>query len=68
MLLLIGLAIAAMGLVWILLPQVPWLGRLMGDIYIEKPNFRLYVPVATCFLLSVALSLVWWLIRWLRGS
>ena len=61
-LVIIGLAIAAVGLLW------PWLGklglgRLPGDIYVEGEHGAFYFPIATCILLSVALSLVLWLIN-----
>ena len=52
---------------WILAPSIPWLGRLPGDIRIERENFRFYFPLVTCLLLSLILSLVVWLIRLLRG-
>ena len=54
-------------MVWILAPSLPWLGRLPGDIRIERESFRLYFPLVTCLLLSLAWSLVVWLIRLLRG-
>jgi hypothetical protein len=57
LLLIIGLVIVRMALVWILAPAVPWLGRLPGDIRIERGNFRFYFPVVTCLLLSLVLSL-----------
>jgi hypothetical protein len=63
----LGLVIAGIGLVWILAPSIPWLARLPGDIRIERENFRFYFPLATCLLLSLALSLVVWLIRLFRG-
>jgi hypothetical protein len=66
MLLVLGLVIAG-GLVWILAPSIPWLGRLPGDIRIERENFRFSFPLVTCLLLSVVLSLVVWLIRLFRG-
>jgi hypothetical protein len=66
-LLVLGLVIAGVGLVWILVPSIPWLGRLPGDIRIERENVRFYFPLMTCLLLSVALTLVAWLVRWLRG-
>ncbi len=58
----IGLAIAAVGLAW------PWLsklgfGRLPGDIYVRGEHGSFYFPIATCILLSVVLSLVIWLIN-----
>jgi hypothetical protein len=67
MLLILGLVIAGVGLVWILAPSIPWLGRLPGDIRIERENVRFYFPLVTCLLLSLALSLVVWLVRWFRG-
>jgi len=67
MLLVLGLVIAGVGLVWILAPSIPWLGRLPGDLRIERDNFRFYFPLVTCLLLSLILSLVVWLIRLLRG-
>lgn len=62
-----GLIIASMGLLWLLVPSIPWLGRLPGDIRIETDHTRIYFPLATCLLLSVVLSLALWLIRSLRG-
>lgn len=38
--------------------RVPWLGRLPGDIVIERDNFRLYFPITTSILISIILSLV----------
>jgi Protein of unknown function (DUF2905) len=67
LLLVLGLVIAGVGLVWILAPSIPWLGRLPGDIRIENENFRFYFPLATCLLVSLVLSLVAWLIRVFRG-
>jgi hypothetical protein len=67
MLLVLGLVIAGVGLVWILAPSIPWLGRLPGDIRIERENFRFYFPLVTCLLLSLILSLVVWLLRLFRG-
>ena len=67
MLLVIGLIIAGIGLVSILAPAIPWLGRLPGDILIEKENFRLYFPLMTCLLLSLIVTLALWIIRLFRG-
>jgi hypothetical protein len=41
--------------------KVPWLGRLPGDIYIERENWRVYFPLGTSILISVVLSLLFWL-------
>jgi len=43
--------------------RIPWLGRLPGDIAIERENFRFYFPLGTSILLSLLLSLVAWLFR-----
>ena len=67
MLLILGMAIAGVGLVWIVAPSIPWLGRLPGDISIEGENFRFYFPLVTCLLLNVVLSLVLWVIRLFRS-
>src|SRR5437016_2327843 len=67
MLVAIGLVLAGIGLVWVLAPAVPWLGRLPGDIRIERENVRFYFPVVTCLLLSLVLTLVLWVVRSVRG-
>ena len=58
-----GLVIAGIGLIWVLAPNLPRLGRLPGDIVIERANGRFYFPIVTCIVISVVLSLVMWLIR-----
>lgn len=45
---------------------IPFLGKLPGDIRIERDNFRFYFPVATCILISVILSAVLALVSLLR--
>ena len=57
-----GLALVVIGLVWPWLGQWP-LGRLPGDIVIERPSFKLYLPITTMILLSAAVSLLLWLFR-----
>ena len=59
-LILIGLVLVAAGLLW------PWLGklglgRLPGDILIKRDNFVFYAPLASGLLVSVALSIIFWL-------
>ncbi|HLN55798.1 MAG TPA: DUF2905 domain-containing protein [Bacteroidales bacterium] len=43
--------------------RLNWIGRLPGDIRIEKENTRIYFPITTMILLSVLLSLIMWIIR-----
>jgi hypothetical protein len=63
LLIIVGLLIAAAGVLWLLAPAVPWLGRLPGDIAIERGNVRFYFPLMTCLVLSVLLSAVFWLVQ-----
>ncbi len=61
-LILIGIALIIIGILW------PWLsklglGKLPGDIAIEKENFRFYLPLTSSILVSLVLSLLWWLFR-----
>ena len=58
----IGLVLVVVGLLW------PWLsklglGRLPGDIAIERGNFTFYFPIVTCLIVSIVLSLVFWLMN-----
>jgi len=57
-LLVIGLAIALLGAVLVFGPVLPWLGRLPGDLRIERPGLRLLFPITTCLLLSAAITLL----------
>lgn len=57
-LVLLGAGLAALGLLLILAAKVPHLGRLPGDIAIERPGLRLYFPLTTSIIVSVVLSLL----------
>jgi hypothetical protein len=48
-----------------LAPSIPWIGKLPGDIVIERGNFRFYFPLATCIVLSVLLTAIMWLVRFI---
>ena len=61
----IGLAVFLVGLVLTFLPNTR-LGRLPGDIVIRRDNWSVFIPIATCILLSVVLTLLLWIISWLR--
>jgi len=62
-LVIVVLVIVGIGLIWVLAPNLPTLGRLPGDILIERGNSRFYFPIVTCIVISVLLSLVTWLFR-----
>lgn len=63
MLMLLGGAVFLVGALLSLGGRLPWLGRLPGDIIIEREHFRFYVPLATSILISLLLSLLAWLLR-----
>ncbi len=61
-LIVLGVVLIVAGLLW------PWLGRLglgrlPGDIVIERENFRLYLPVTTSIVVSIVLSAILWLLN-----
>ena len=61
-LIVVGLALVAIGaLAWI--GALSWFGRLPGDIRVERPGTRLYVPVTSMVIVSAVLSLILALVR-----
>ena len=56
----IGVVCAAMGGLFLLSGKAPWLGRLPGDIIIQKKNFTFYFPFATGILVSIIFTLILW--------
>lgn len=61
-LIIIGAVILVAGLLWPWLSKLP-LGRLPGDIVIERENFRFYFPITTMIIVSVVVSIILWLFR-----
>jgi len=57
-----GVVIVLIGLAWPWLVGLP-LGRLPGDIAVERENFRFYFPLTTMIILSVVVSAIIWLLR-----
>ena len=57
-LILLGVVFILAGMAVFFRVQVPWLGRLPGDIQIKKENFSFYFPFMTCLLLSILLTLL----------
>jgi hypothetical protein len=57
-LLIVGGAIIVLGLIFIFAPQIPFLGKLPGDINIKKDDFSFYFPVVTCILVSIVLTII----------
>jgi hypothetical protein len=59
----LGLVLAAVGLLLWSGVGKSWLGRLPGDIQYSKGNFSFYFPIVTCLLLSILITLALWLFR-----
>lgn len=56
---LIGLAVIVIGaLIYFFHDKLHWIGRLPGDIRIEKKNFRFYFPITTMIIFSVLLTMI----------
>lgn len=53
-----GVILIVVGLLWQVVGRVLPLGRLPGDIVVEKENVRVYFPIVTMIILSVVLSLI----------
>ena len=58
----LGLVLLVAGLLWPYLSQIG-LGRLPGDIVIQRENVTLYFPLMTCLLMSVLFTLVFWVVN-----
>jgi hypothetical protein len=63
MLIALGVMLALAGAVLVVVDKIPWLGRLPGDIVVRRDRFVLFVPLTSCLLASLVLSLV---LYWLR--
>ena len=68
----LGVAVALVGGLLLLADRIPgvshllsWMGRLPGDIFIKRDNFSFFFPLGTSIVLSVVLSLVFYLLSWI---
>ncbi|HET8701507.1 MAG TPA: DUF2905 domain-containing protein [Nitrococcus sp.] len=62
LLIIIGIGLLVAGLLWPFFTKLG-LGRLPGDIAIKKDNFAFYFPITTSIIISILLSLLFWLLR-----
>ncbi len=62
-LLILGIVVALIGVLLIISVKIPWFGKLPGDILIQRKNFTFYFPLATGILLSLLLTLLFWIFR-----
>jgi len=54
----IGIIMALIGIALLSADKIPWIGKLPGDIFIQRKNFSFYFPITSCLIVSVVLSLV----------
>ena len=63
----LGITIAAIGLILLFIPKIPFigehLGRLPGDIYIKREGFSFYFPITTGIIVSIIISLILYLFK-----
>lgn len=62
-LVILGVVLVVIGAAIWALPRVPFLGRLPGDIYIQRGNFTFYFPITTAIIISIVLTIVLSLLR-----
>lgn len=61
-----GIVLVIIGLLWQFVGKILPLGRLPGDIIVEKENVKFYFPIVTCIIISVVLSLLFGVFRFFR--
>ena len=59
LLLLLGLVFALAGALFLFLGKLPFWGRLPGDIYIHRRGLSVYIPLASCLVLSILITILW---------
>lgn len=61
-----GFALIGLGIILLFSDKIPFLGKLPGDIVVKKRNFTFYFPIATSVLISIVLSIVFYLLGHFR--
>jgi len=59
-LVIVGLLLAILGLIFIFGNKIPFIGKLPGDIAVERRNYSVYFPVTTCIIISIVISFILW--------
>ncbi len=57
-----GVILVVAGLLWPWLSKLPF-GHLPGDIIIDRPNMKIYIPIATMIIISIVLSVILWILK-----
>ena len=63
LLILLGGLLIVIGGLWLWADKLPFIGKLPGDLRIDRENFSFYFPLGSCLLISLLLSLLLWLLR-----
>ena len=54
----LGIVIVAVGGFLMLMPRMPWLGHLPGDVHIERPGLSVHFPLVTCLVVSAVATII----------
>jgi len=60
----VGLSVTIIGILLLFSEKVPFLWRLPGDVYIQRKGLNFYFPITSCILISVILSVIFYLMVW----
>jgi hypothetical protein len=63
MLIAVGIVFTIMGIAFLFGDKIPFLGRLPGDVSIQKERFSFYFPITTCIIISIVLSILFAIFR-----
>lgn len=66
-LIIVGIVIVIIGIIFSFSGKIPFVGKMPGDILIRKGNFTFYFPIVTSIVLSILLTLIFWLINKFRS-
>ena len=59
----IGIVLILIGMIMTVVPKIPWIGKIPGDISIQRENFTFYFPLTTCIIISIIVTLLLYLFR-----
>ncbi|MBS1114194.1 MAG: hypothetical protein H6R42_204 [Nitrospirae bacterium] len=62
LLIVLGVIVMAIGGLLLFSGKIPWIGRLPGDILIQRKNYTFYFPLATSIIISLIITLIFWLL------
>jgi Protein of unknown function (DUF2905) len=58
-----GAILVMVGLILVLLPKIPWIGRLPGDLFYKGEKVSFYFPITTCIIISILLTIIFAIFR-----